>query len=108
MRTAQSFHAVHADSTGIVTDLGRVSESEFWVNGGFFVFRRGIFDVVQEGEELVEAPFRRLIEQRKLYSHRYPGFWKSMDTFKDKIEFDRMHARSDSPWAVWLNGNKTE
>jgi glucose-1-phosphate cytidylyltransferase len=108
VRTAQSFHAVHADSKGIVTDLGRVSESEFWVNGGFFVFRPGIFDVVQEGEELVEAPFRRLIEQRKLYSQRYPGFWKSMDTFKDKIEFDRMHARGDSPWAVWLNEkNKT-
>ena len=108
VRTAQSFHAVHADSKGIVTDLGRVSESEFWVNGGFFVFRPGIFDVVQEGDELVEAPFRRLIEQRKLYSQRYPGFWKSMDTFKDKIEFDRMHARGDSPWAVWLNEkNKT-
>jgi glucose-1-phosphate cytidylyltransferase len=103
VRTAQSFHAVHTDGKGIVTDLGRVSESEFWVNGGFFVFKQGIFDVLQEGEELVETPFQRLIQQRKLFSERYSGFWKSMDTFKDKIEFDRMYAKGDSPWAVWLN-----
>lgn len=104
VRSAQSFHAVHADGNGIVTDLGRVSESEFWINGGFFVFRPGIFDVLREGEELVEAPFQRLIQQRKLFSYKYSGFWKSMDTFKDKIEFDRMHAKGDSPWKLWLNG----
>jgi glucose-1-phosphate cytidylyltransferase len=103
VRTSQSFHAVHSDINGIVTDLGRVSESEFWVNGGFFVLRQGIFEVLHEGEELVEAPFQRLIQQRRLFSYRYSGFWKSMDTFKDKIEFDRMHARGESPWAVWLN-----
>jgi len=101
VRTAQSFHAVHTDASGVVTDFGRVSESEFWVNAGYFVFRPGIFDVLQEGDELVEAPFQRLIEQRKLFSYRYPGFWKCMDTFKDKIDFDRMYARGDSPWKVW-------
>src|SRR5689334_18870825 len=101
VRTAQSFHAVHADETGLVTDLGRVSETEFWINGGFFVLRREIFDVIREGEELVERPFQRLIQQRKLFSYRYSGFWKSMDTFKDKIEFDRMYARGESPWVMW-------
>jgi glucose-1-phosphate cytidylyltransferase len=105
VRTPQSVHAVHTDENGIVTDFGRVSESEFWINGGFFVFKQGIFDVLQEGEELVEMPFQRLVEQRKLFSHRYTGFWKSMDTFKDKIEFDRMYAKGDSPWVVWQDGN---
>jgi glucose-1-phosphate cytidylyltransferase len=103
VRTAQSFHAVHTNGDALVTELGRVSESEFWVNGGFFVFRQGIFEVLREGEELVESPFQRLIQQQKLFSYRYSGFWKSMDTFKDKIEFDRMYANGDSPWAVWLN-----
>ena len=104
VRTAQSFHAVHTDEKGIVTDFGRVSESEFWVNAGFFVLRKEIFDVLEEGEELVEQPFQRLIGHRKLFSYRYSGFWKSMDTFKDKIDFDRMYARGNSPWKVWLNG----
>lgn len=101
VRTAQSFHAVRADASGYVTDFGRVSASEFWVNGGFFVLRPGVFEVLREGEELVETPFQRLIQQRKLFSYRYSGFWKAMDTFKDKIEFDRMYAMGDSPWAVW-------
>jgi glucose-1-phosphate cytidylyltransferase len=102
VRTGQSFHAVHSDANGVVTALGRVSESEFWVNGGFFVLKPEIFDVIEEGDELVEKPFQRLIERRRLFSQRYRGFWKSMDTFKDKIEFDRMYARGDSPWAVWM------
>jgi glucose-1-phosphate cytidylyltransferase len=56
---------------------------------------------VQEGEELVEQPFRRLIDQRKLFAYRYDGFWKAMDTFKDKISFDRLDAKGECPWMVW-------
>ena len=104
IRTSQSFHAVHADSQGMVYDFGQVSDSEFWVNGGYFIFRREVFEYIEAGEELVEAPFKRMIANKQLYCHRYRGFWKSMDTFKDKIEFDRMHARGHAPWAVWNSG----
>lgn len=101
VRTAQSFHSVHADENGIVTGLGKVSESEFWINGGFFCMRSGIFDVIEEGDELVEKPFQRLIEQRRLAVYRHHGFWQSMDNFKDKITFDRMEAQGNCPWMVW-------
>ena len=101
VRTAQSFHAVHADSDGMVADFGQVSDTEFWINGGYFVFSKEIFDYIEAGEELVEAPFMRLLRERQLYCHRYRGFWQAMDTFKDKIEFDRMHAKGHSPWQVW-------
>jgi glucose-1-phosphate cytidylyltransferase len=56
---------------------------------------------MREGEELVEAPFARLVEQRRLWTRRYTGFWAAMDTFKDKITFDRMEGRGDCPWKVW-------
>ena len=101
IRTAQSFHAVHADAEGMAVDFGRVTDTEFWVNGGFFVFRKEIFDYIEAGDELVEAPFRRLMGERQLYCYRYKGFWRAMDTFKDKIEFDRMSAHGNSPWQVW-------
>ncbi len=78
-----------------------MNASDYWINGGFFCLRREIFDYVQEGEELVEQPFRRLIEQRRLWSYRYDGFWAAMDTFKDKITLDRMEARGDCPWMIW-------
>ena len=101
VRTMQSMHAVHADPQGVVTSLGQLSEAEFWVNGGFFCFRPDIFKVLNEGEELVEQPFRRLIAERKLTIERHMGFWHPMDTFKDKITFDRMEAVGDCPWMVW-------
>ncbi len=71
------------------------------INGGFFALRRQIFDYLNEGEELVDQPFARLIEKRLLASFRYGGFWQSMDTFKDKITFDRMEAQGKCPWMVW-------
>jgi glucose-1-phosphate cytidylyltransferase len=101
VRTAQSFHSVQASDDGLVTAFGQISESEFWVNGGFFCLRKDIFDVIEEGDELVEQPFQRLIARRQLSVRRHHGFWQAMDTFKDKITFDRMEARGNCPWAVW-------
>jgi glucose-1-phosphate cytidylyltransferase len=100
-RTGQSFHAVHSDDGGLVTGFGQIAESEFWINAGFFCLRRGIFEHIEEGDELVERPFQRLIALRKLAVYRHHGFWQSMDTFKDKITFDRMEARGNCPWMVW-------
>jgi glucose-1-phosphate cytidylyltransferase len=101
VRTAQSFHAVQTDEGGLVTKFGRVSESDFWVNGGYFVFRKDIFNYIKDGEELVEEPFQRLVHENRLFAYKYHGFWSSMDTFKDKITFDRMYARGHAPWEVW-------
>ena len=99
--SAQSFHALHGDVDGIVTSFGRIRDASVRINGGFFCLRREIFDVVEDGDELVEAPFQRLISQRKLAAYRYDGFWQAMDTFKDKITFDRMESKGDCPWMVW-------
>jgi glucose-1-phosphate cytidylyltransferase len=101
VRSGQSFHAVHADGDGIVTGIEPMSKEDLWINGGFFLLHREIFDHIREGEELVEEPFARLIEKKKLTTYRYPGFWRTMDTFKDKISLDRMEAQGDCPWMVW-------
>ena len=101
MRSAQSFHAVHAGADGVVTHMGALPSQQLWINGGYFVMRPAIFDYIREGEELVEQPFARLIAERKLATFRWDGFWQCMDTFKDKISFDRMEARGDCPWMTW-------
>ena len=103
VRSSQSFHAVRAEADGIVTHIGPMPEQELWVNGGFFVLRQQIFDYLNEGEELVEQPFARLIEKKRLLTYEYPGFFMAMDTFKDKINYDRMEARGKCPWMVWKN-----
>jgi glucose-1-phosphate cytidylyltransferase len=101
VRPSQSFHAVKTDADGMVHAIATMRDTDYWINGGFFCLRREIFDVLEAGEELVEAPFARLIERRQLWSLKYPGFFAAMDTFKDKITLDRMEARGDCPWAVW-------
>jgi glucose-1-phosphate cytidylyltransferase len=96
-----SFHAARLGQDGLVTHMGPISSQELLVNGGFFVLRREIFDYINEGDELVDQPFQRLIAAGKLSGFRWDGFWRCMDTFKDKITFDRMEARQDCPWMVW-------
>jgi glucose-1-phosphate cytidylyltransferase len=100
--SAQSFHVVNTDEQGFVTGLGAMPDQHLLINGGFFVLRNSIFDYIKEGEELVEQPFARLITERRLLAYRWKGFWQCMDTFKDKITFDRMDARGSCPWKVWV------
>lgn len=103
VKPAQSFHLVESDSSGLVTGFGRSTDANYWVNAGYFVLRKSIFDYVEEGDELVEQPFERLIKARKLSVSRYSGFWQQMDTLKDKIAYDRLEARGECPWMVWRN-----
>ena len=101
VRPSHSFHVVDVDEGGLVREVRDAREAGLWINGGFFAFKRSIFEAMQAGEELVEQPFRRLIEKKQLLAYRYTGFWACMDTFKDKQQFDDMEARGQTPWRVW-------
>jgi glucose-1-phosphate cytidylyltransferase len=70
------------------------------VNGGYLIFRQEIFDYIGEGEELVEQPFQRLIEDEQLIAYPYEGFWAPMDTIRDRQELESMYERGQAPWAV--------
>ena len=101
VRPSQSYHTVEIDDDGRVRGLQAIGESSIWINGGFFAFRKEIFDYIQDGEELVDEPFRRLIARNQLIAHRNTGFWACMDTLKEKVMFDEMYASGNTPWAVW-------
>jgi len=99
-----SFHLVQSDHEGLATGLELVTSSSLRINGGFFVFRQDVFDYMQPGEELVIEPFNRMIEKRQLIAHAYDGFWRAMDTFKDKMQLDELLTRGLGPWQVWQHG----
>jgi glucose-1-phosphate cytidylyltransferase len=101
VRPHQSWHAVDMSSDGAVQDVQPISDSGKWMNGGFFVLHERIFDFMEEGDELVEEPFRRLMDRRQLFALKYDGFWSCMDTYKDKQRLEDMVARGDTPWQVW-------
>ncbi len=56
---------------------------------------------MRDGEELVEQPFQRLIQERQLIGYKYEGYWSCMDTFKDRQQLDDLYNRGDAPWEVW-------
>jgi glucose-1-phosphate cytidylyltransferase len=96
-----SFHFVSLTSDGEVEAIKDVRHSEIRINGGYFVFRKNIFDYIREGEELLYEPFQRLVQQRQLAAYKYDGFYACMDTFKDKQMLDDLYGSNCAPWQVW-------
>jgi glucose-1-phosphate cytidylyltransferase len=96
-----TFHIVHADADQQVTKMEAVGKSVVRVNGGFFALRREIFDVLHEGEELVVQPFDRLIARRELLAVPHDGFWRNMDTFKDRQDLEELWGQGKAPWKIW-------
>lgn len=101
VKPGQTFHLVRSDPSGRVSALEAVDHTDTWINGGFMALTPEVFEHMEPGDELVEAPFGRLISARKLVAYQYEGFWKAMDTFKDKLSYDQMHANGSRPWEVW-------
>jgi glucose-1-phosphate cytidylyltransferase len=83
-----------------VQRLRSSQEADIWINGGYFIFRNRIFDFIREGEELVLEPFARLIEGGHLMAYRYEGFWRAMDTLRDRQLLEEMAERGDTPWRM--------
>jgi glucose-1-phosphate cytidylyltransferase len=83
-----------------VTSVERMAEADVWINGGFFVFRRTIFDAIRPDEDLVAEPFSRLMQDGELLAFRHEGFWAPMDTIKDKQRLDLMLEGGLAPWQV--------
>ncbi|NGZ98453.1 MAG: glucose-1-phosphate cytidylyltransferase [Nitrospira sp. WS110] len=96
-----SYHLVSADDQGLVETIQELNKTSLRINGGYFIFKREIFDYIRSGEELVQEPFQRLIKERQLVGYKYDGFWAAMDTFKDKQVLDEIYSQGDAPWEVW-------
>ena len=96
-----SYHFVSVKNGGTVTAIKDIQGSNIRINGGYYVFKKEIFDYLDDESELVERPFQRLIQDGQLMTYKYDGFWACMDTFKDKQALDDMHASGNVPWQLW-------
>ena len=101
VRPNLSFHFITLGAGGVVESIKDVHRSDIRVNGGYFVFRKEIFQYINDGEELLVEPFQRLLERAQLVAYKYDGFWAAMDTFKDKQFLEDMYAGGKAPWQVW-------
>jgi len=94
------------DPTGIVNSfLEKPDGDGAWISGGFFVVEPAIFKYLTNGKSTVleRDPFEKLANEGQIAAFKHTGFWKSMDTLKDKGELTNMWLNGNAPWALWRN-----
>ncbi len=73
-----------------------------WINGGFFVCQPEVFDYIEGDTTIFEkAPMERLATDRQMGAHLHEGYWKPMDTLRDKVELEESWESNIAPWKTW-------
>ena len=76
-----------------------------WINGGYMVCEPQVYDYIDsDGNDVIfeRAPLEKLANDGKLNSYKHMGFWRPMDTLKDKNDLTFMWQNGQAPWAKWL------
>ena len=74
-----------------------------WISGGFFVCEPKVFDYITDGDPTVleKGPMETLARDHQLRTYEHPGFWKCMDTLRDKLELNEMWDKGRARWKTW-------
>ena len=93
---------------GIVGDtvssfIEKPQTAEGWINGGFFVLSKTIFDSVSDADNITleQGILESLAEQRELSVYRHTGFWQCMDTYRELCLLEEYWQKGDAPWKTW-------
>jgi glucose-1-phosphate cytidylyltransferase len=101
VKPQDSFHVVDIEGESTVTGLTAVASMPMRINGGYFVFRKEIFDYLKEGEDLVMDACIRAARAGRVRAVQYDGFWAPMDTLKERSALEEQYRQGNSPWALW-------
>jgi len=74
-----------------------------WINAGFFVCEPEVFDYIPDGEKIIfeREPLESLAKADQLYTYKHEGFWKPMDTQRDKGQLEELIEKNKAPWIRW-------
>ena len=73
-----------------------------WINGGFFALEPQVIDQI-EGDSTIweEAPLNQIAQDGQLNAYFHRGFWRPMDTLRDKMYLNDLWDKSKAPWRIW-------
>ena len=72
------------------------------INGGFMVLNSGVFDYIESDDTILEkTPLEQLAKDGQLMAYQHEGFWKCMDTQRDKMQLEELWQSGAAPWKVW-------
>lgn len=103
VQTAGRFGVLDIDKNNNVNSfLEKPKGESSWINGGFFVLEPEVFKYIKEGDATIweRQPLEQLARDQQLFSYKHDGFWKSMDTLRDKIELEQIWQSGKAPWKV--------
>jgi glucose-1-phosphate cytidylyltransferase len=73
-----------------------------WINGGYFVCEPGVFDFIKDDSTIWERePLETIAEKKQLVAYKHRGFWKPMDTLRDKHELEEEWNSGNARWKIW-------
>ncbi len=99
VRPPARFGAIKLNGDKVITFKEKSYLDQGWINGGFFVFEPSFFDLIEDDNTYLERePLERAVEKGELFAFRHEGFWKCMDTKRDKDELENIY--KDDP--LWL------
>jgi glucose-1-phosphate cytidylyltransferase len=85
-----------------ITAFHEKEDNKDKINGGFFVLEPEVFDYIDGDMTYFEqAPLKNLARDGKLFCYNYDGFWKCMDSMKDKKDLEELWQSGKAPWKVW-------
>ena len=78
-------------------------DAEGLINGGFFVFNKGIFDYLSADEncDLEIGPLEKIAGEGQLMVYKHKGFWACMDTIRDMEYLNKLWVEGKAEWKVW-------
>ncbi|MBI5150464.1 MAG: glucose-1-phosphate cytidylyltransferase [Candidatus Omnitrophica bacterium] len=97
------FGALGIDSSGKVCSFVEKPRGDGgWINGGFAVLEPGIFQHINGDHNMWEKePLEALAKDGNLKAFKHYGFWKAMDTLRDKNELEELWQKGEAPWRIW-------
>ena len=99
----QQFGVLDVDQDGVVTGFREKQDLDgSMINIGFMVCEPALFDVLDGDDTVLEkAPLEMLAQRGELQSCCHHGFWKCMDTVRDRNQLEKLWASGNAPWKVW-------
>jgi glucose-1-phosphate cytidylyltransferase len=74
-----------------------------WINAGFFVCQPEVFNFIPDSDLAIfeREPLENLANDGQLYAYKHDGFWKPMDTLRDRTELENLWNSGKAPWKIW-------
>ncbi|GAB4356846.1 MAG: glucose-1-phosphate cytidylyltransferase [Gammaproteobacteria bacterium] len=73
-----------------------------WINGGFFVLEPSVIDLIADDDTIWEqTPMQSLVARKELAVFKHYGFWRPMDTLRDKLHLEELWKKGEAPWKIW-------